>query len=233
MDTRRLVLLSDTFVTEAWSLRQRVAEQTGEQPDELEKLWLVTLGPPHSTVVVAMVGRQFVPFLLDEPTETLSLLSFSPALRVASRYDTRCAAPIDLLGDGGRQLLIAADIAAGSGLGATGLFIFRLLGDCLEQIFAGELDSNMLVGDSDFCEWSTTSYELHPSAVPGKATSIVSTRCRILGDLSATETVRLEWDGRRYVPVETAAAREAREHEQARFAAEFHRIARLSRMQDE
>jgi hypothetical protein len=91
----------------------------------------------------------------------------------------------------------------------------------------------MLVGDSDSVEWSTTSYEVHPAIVPGAAKAIVSTRCHILGDLSATETVRWEWDGRLYIPVETAASRVAREQEQARFDAEFHRIAELSRRYDE
>lgn len=224
VDREQVHRVSKSYTIDDWSLSRVVARQINERQDEMDAVWRVTIGPPRVSIVVAQPKGQFAPFLLDEKQETLTPLEFSPPLDVASRRDVRCVAPVDLLGDGGRQLLLAADTMGGSGLGQVSFFIYRLKGRILECIFAGEIDSNMMIGDTDFVDLSLTSYDWKPAKRSGMPVNITAKNYRTLGDLEHKRTLRYEWKGAHFESIEPAEDRAKRVDDEAKIDAEISRI---------
>lgn len=175
--------------------------QWGKVLDEIEKIWGIAVGPPQSLSIIALVDGKFVPFLLALPSGNLSRLTFSTPPGLVGRQDVRSAIPVDFLGDGGRQILIAGDTMAGSGLGQASIFIYRLQGQSLQLIFESELDSNnmSMSDDDDSGEESNTSFAWVPSSGLGTPIGIVATTTTTAGRRKTTQTHRYGWNGSQFV----------------------------------
>jgi hypothetical protein len=228
VNREQLAKVSKSFSSDSAPLLKAVAQAARKPVEDVDSVWEIVIGPPRAKVIVAALAEgSFVPFLVNENVGKLTRLSFSPPLGLVHRRDVRSAAPVDVLGDGGRQLLLAGDTLGGSGVGQASVFIYRLKGNVLECILDGELDSDSSIGppgDSDVYEMNSTSYTWNPR--PGAPAGIVATSTRTLGRLKSTRKLRIEWNGSQFAVVETPADRALQQKEEDRFDAEIRRIQR-------
>ena len=195
--------VSQSYVLNLPPIRSQVAQLLRKPLDELEKIWGIAVGPPQSLAIIALVDGKFVPFLMALPSGNLSRLTFSTPPGLVGRQDVRSIIPVDFLGDGGRQILVAGDTMAGSGLGQASIFIYRLQGKSLQLIFESELDSNsMSMSDDDnSSEASGTSFTWVPSSGLGTPIGIVATKTMSSGRRKTTQTHRYGWNGYQFVEI--------------------------------
>lgn len=191
--------VSQSYILNLAPIRSRVSQVLRRPLDEVEKIWGIAIGPPQSLAIIALVDGKFVPFLMALPSGNLSRLTFSSPPSLVGRQDVRSVIPVDFLGDGGRQLLIAGDTMAGSGLGQASIFIYRLQGSSLQLILDSELDSNFMSDDDDSSEVSNTSFAWVPSSGFGMPIGIVATTTKTLGRQRSTQTQRYGWNGSQFV----------------------------------
>lgn len=204
--------VSQSYALNLPPIRSQLAKLLHKPFDEIEKIWGIAVGPPQSLAIIALVDGKFVPFLMALPSGNLSKLTFSTPPGLVGRQDVRSVIPVDFLGDSGRQMLIAGDTMAGSGLGQASIFIYRLQGRSLQLIFESELDSNsMSMSDNDDAgEESSTSFSWVPSSGLGMPIGIVATTTTTSGRRKKTQTHRYGWNGVQFVelaPQRTPAGR--------------------------
>ena len=227
-DRDQIEAVSKRFLVDLAPLRRSIAQTVRKSMEEIESIWVIAVGPPKSSVVVALVEGSFVAFLVNESIGKLQRLTFSPALSLVHRRDIRAVAPVDMLRDGGRQLLFVADTMAGSGLGQASISVYRLQGVTLQGVFSDALDENTLIGDSgDYADVTNTSFTwLPPSPKEGVTAAILATRTHTLGRAKAKRAIRHEWNGSQFAPVEQPGERAAQKREADRFEVELRRIHR-------
>lgn len=229
-DTGQLRKQSQWFAIESESTRDSIARAARCEPDEIDEIWSVAIGPPLTHILVTLIDSQLLVLKVDLDGQSFAPVELVPPFPSPGRRDTRAVAIVDLLQDGGRQLLLASDGASGSGLGQTLVGVYRLQAQRLVRIFEEELDFNFAL-DFDDGVWENRWTTLHwgTELSSPRRPLVHANKTRTLGDLRATRSVEYEWDGKRFHQPNKAGDESAEDAEEIRFRAEADRLRRLAR----
>jgi hypothetical protein len=157
----------------------------------------MVVGPPHTHLVVAVLDRQLVVLRIDFDGRSFATVDLMPPFLSPPRYDTRAAATVDILHDGGRQLLLASDGLSGSGLGQTLVSVYRFDGGRLAGIFEDEISFNMHL-DLDggtFIEERSTTFQWGRGYGTAEHPRILAITTHTLGELRSVRAAEYEWNG--------------------------------------
>jgi hypothetical protein len=217
---------STRFAIQSDELRQAVATASQCSADAVGEIWSLVVGPPHTHLVVALLDGQLVVLKVDFDGRTFAPVELVPPFPSPGRCDTRAVATVDVLQDGGRQLLLASDGISGSGLGQTVAAVYRLDGGRLASIFEAELDFNIWldINDGTAVEERSTTLQWSRESTPDKQPRILTVTTRTLGEVRSVRDVEYEWNGTTFLPANRDQEIVASREEQARFDAEEARL---------
>lgn len=220
---------STRFAIESDELRQAVATAAKCSTDAVGEIWSLVVGPPHTHLVIVLLDGQLVVLKVDFDGRTFAPVDLAPPFPSPGRCDTRAAATVDVLQDGGRQLLLASDGVSGSGLGQTVVAVYRLDGGRLASIFDAELDFNIWldVNEGSVVEERSTTIQWSRELGSGNQPRILAVTTRTLGELRSVRSVDYEWNGTTFQPASPDQESELAREEQERFDAEEARLRGL------
>lgn len=218
---------STRFAIHSDGVRQAVATAAKCSTGDVQQIWSLVVGPPHTHLVVVVLDAQLVVLKVDFDGRTFAPVELAPSFPSPGRCDTRVAATLDVLRDGGRQLLLASDGVSGSGLGQTVTTLYRLDGGRLASIFDTELYFNIWLDDGNVVEERTTTIQWLPGLGAGDRARIRTITTRTLGEVRSVRAVDHEWNGATFQMANREQEMVVAREEEERFIAEEVRLRGL------